>query len=89
MSKTNVPGFSAEASLYRTSQQHYRFAGTLAAVTAGRGVLAQLRPVGGGLAYGQCLQACNDKICAFDDIGDLCAASKVMCLKYYGAPGSF
>jgi hypothetical protein len=87
MTNMNMPGFSAKASLYRTSQQHYRLVGTLTAVPSGREVLAQLRP---SPAYGRCLQACNDRICAFDDIGDLCRACKIMCLKYYGAPaGSF
>jgi len=81
MSKTSLPGFSAEASLYRTSQQDGRFAATLAAVTAGRGVLAQLRPR--RWTYIDCIDACDREICQFDDIGDLCEACYGMCWYNY------
>jgi hypothetical protein len=62
----NMPGFTAVASLYKTSG-HYGFAGTLAALAAGRGVVAQLRPVG----IGSCMARCRpgDWQCLFDCLG--------------------
>ncbi len=57
----NMPGFTAEASLYDTNQ-HYHVAGIVTAVAIGQGVMPQLFPIG------FCMRHCgpNDWQCLFD-----------------------
>ena len=80
MNIMNMPGFSAEASLYETSQ-HYHVAGSVYAAPIGQAVAPELRPI--RWTYGDCTRACQREICRFDNIGDICEACYVMCLKYY------
>jgi len=79
-----MPGFSAQASLYETSN-HSHVAGSVYAAAIGEAVMPQLRPI--GWTYGDCIKAC-DKICQFDDIGDLCGACYAICVRMPGAGGS-
>lgn len=82
-----IPGFSAEASLYKTSG-HYRVAGARKGLTYGWEVLPQLQNLSWGTTRDVCT-ACGCKLSFFNcDCGN--SSSKLDCIRNGGpAQGVF
>jgi len=78
MNTMNIPGFNAEASLYKTSKSYYLI-GVANAVIGSEGVLLQQRTRQGGL--GSCIAGCDPNT---PDFGFGCTQK---CLEDFGSGG--
>jgi|GEM_PF-6215278 hypothetical protein len=72
----SIPRFTADAALDNNGRQ-YVIAGRCAA-SSNSAALPQLM-VARGWTREECEKACDDKVCRFDDIGDICGACYAIC----------
>jgi hypothetical protein len=74
-----LPGFNADATLYKADRLYLERKFTEVGRSSGQ--LVTQRSIVCDIGFDHCLDRCDDRICRFDDIGDLCGECGSNCVE--------